>query len=202
MFSIRKRWRGAEQPHMALPFLAGLMAGVIYVYFRADSWGAEQQVVNTALLKRLGTMEIDTGMFFWYVLRKRLTALWMLAILATTFAGLVTIYLFVFWTGISAGIMSATLVLQFGIKGGILFAGGLLPQYLCYIPAFLMMFAWCMRVYLQLYGGEYAGYAEERSGKGRRLIPAILVIHGVVITGVFLESYVNPNFITEILKIF
>ncbi len=187
---------------MALPFLAGLMAGVIYVSFRADSWGAEQQMVNTALLKRLGTMEIDTGMFFWYVLRKRLTALWMLAILATTFAGLVTIYLFVFWTGISAGIMSSTLVLQFGIKGGILFAGGLLPQYLCYIPAFLMMFAWCMRVYLQLYGGEYAGYAEERSGKGRQLIPAILVIHGVVITGVFLESYVNPNFITEILKIF
>lgn len=202
MFSIRKRWRGAEQPHMALPFLAGLMAGVIYVYFRADSWSAQHQAVNTALLKRLGTMEIDTGMFFWYVLRKRLTALWMLAILATTFAGLVTIYLFVFWTGISAGIMAATLILQFGIKGGILFAGGLLPQYLCYIPAFLMMFAWCMKVYLRLYGGEYAGYAEERSGKGRHLIPAVLIIHGVVITGVFLESYVNPNFITEILKIF
>ncbi|MDD6812256.1 MAG: stage II sporulation protein M [Lachnospiraceae bacterium] len=202
MFSIRKRWRGAEQPHMALPFLAGLMAGILFVYFHADSWSAQHQAANSALIKRLGTMELDTGTFFWYVLRKRLAVLWTLAILATTFAGMVTTYLFVFWAGISAGVMASTLVLQFGIKGGILFAGGLLPQYLCYIPAFLMMFAWCMRVYLQLYGGEYSAYQEEEGGRRKRLIPTILIVHGVVITGVFLESYVNPNFIAEILKIF
>ena len=59
-----------------------------------------------------------------------------------------------------------------------------------------------MRVYLQLYGGEYSRYQEEESGRYRHLIPAILIIHGVVITGAFLESYVNPNFMTEILKIF
>lgn len=202
MFSIRKRWRGAEQPHMALPFLAGIMAGVLFVYFQADSWNTQHQTANTALLRRLGTMELDTGQFFWYVLRKRLAVLWMMAILATTFAGMVTTYLFVFWAGISAGVMASTLVLQFGIKGGILFMGGLLPHYLCYIPALLMMFAWCMRVYLQLYGGEYSRYQEEESGRYRHLIPAILIIHGVVITGAFLESYVNPNFMTEILKIF
>ena len=197
------RWRRAEGPNWALPFFAGLVAGAAFVYLNTEMFLTETGFLSRLNLERLGRIDLNENAFFFYVLGKRLGLMWLSALLATTFAGIVTTYLLVLWTGICGGVIGMVAVMRYGIKGLLLLAGGMMPQFLFYVPAFLMLANWCIRICMQLYY-PVNDYTEMHAAKSKKAenIGKFLGLHGVVIIGVFLESYVNPNLITELLKIF
>jgi len=197
------RWKRAEGPNWALPFFAGLLAGVALVYLNTDSFLREGGFLSRMSLERIGRMDLNEGAFFLYVLEKRLGMLWLTAILATTFAGIVTTYLFVLWTGVCGGVAAAVSLMRYGAKGCLLLAGGMMPHFLCYIPAFLMLANWCFQVCGRLYY-PVVDYTEthDKKQKNRGLVKNFCMLHVVVIIGAILESYVNPGLMAELLKIF
>lgn len=200
---MKIQWRRAERPNWALPFFAGLVAGAVFVYLNADVILTENGLLSQVNLERLGRIELNENAFFFYVLGKRIGLVWLAAILATTFAGIVTTYLIVLWAGVCGGVISAVAVMRYGVKGVLLLAGGMMPQFLLYVPAFLMLADWCMQTCMLLYY-PVVDYTEMHSVKSKKMevIGHFLFLHGVVIIGVILESYVNPNLMTELLKIF
>lgn len=197
------RWKRAGRPNWALPFFAGFMAGAAVVYLNTGVFLSGNGLLSQSSLERIAGMELNKGAFFLYVLEKRIGMLWLMAILATTFAGIVTTYLFILWIGVCGGVVFMVSVMRYGMKGILLLAGGMMPHFLCYIPAILLLADWCLRVCGKLYYPvrDYTAIGEEKS-KNRWILWNFLMLHGVVIIGAVLESYVNPNLIAELCKIF
>lgn len=196
------RWKRAERPNWALPFFAGLLAGAVLVYMNADSFLTETGFLSRLGLERLSRMDLNENAFFFYTLRKRIGTLWFVAILATTFAGIFTTYLFVFWTGVCGGVVAAVSVMRYGIKGLLLIAGSMMPHFLCYIPAFLLLADWSFQTCVRLYY-PVRDYTENgQQQKKRRILGRLLMIHGIAIVGIILESYVNPGLMGELTKLF
>ena len=105
------------------------------------------------------------------------------------------------WQGFSIGFMLSTGIAKYGVKGILLVLGGLFPQYLFYLPVYV--FYCCFAVFLRqrLYGEgrEHAGERGYIYGAGL-LVGVVLLF--VFVAGIFLESYVNPVILKNVLKIF
>lgn len=200
---MRIRGRRAGQQNWALPFLAGIFAGAAGVYLNRSSFLTENGFLSRMSLERIGRLDLNHTAFFLYVLGKRLKFLWLSAVLATTFAGIVTTYLLILWVGVCGGVIMCAAILRYGLKGFLLLAGGGMPQFLFYAPAFVMLAGWCIQTCLKLYY-PVMDYTEVHTKKWEKteLLGKLLLIHIVVIIGAFLESYVNPNLMSELLKIF
>ena len=177
--------------------------GAVLVYLNTEVFITETGFLSRVGLERMKRMELNENAFFFYVLGKRIGPLWLAAILSTTFAGIVTTYLFVMWVGVCMGVVASVAMIRYGIKGILLLAGSLMPHYLCYIPAFFMLadlcFRMCARVYYPV--KDYTKGGEEKSA-GYGLLGNFLLLHGVLLVGAILESYVNPNVMAELLRIF
>ena len=200
---MKIQWKRAERPNWALPFFAGLLAGVFFVYLNTEAFLTENGFLSWMNLERMSRIELNENAFFLYVVGKRFGTIWLVAVLATTFAGIVTTYLFVLWIGVCGGVISTVAVMRYGMKGLLLLAGGMMPQFLFYVPAFLMLADWSMQTCMRLYY-PVVDYTEIHGTKTKNngMFWRFVMLHGVVIIGIILESYVNPNLMTELLKIF
>ena len=74
-------------------------------------------------------------------------------------------------------------VLGMGVKGSILCIAGMLPQFLCYIPAYLIV-VWYAYCYPRMQWN----------------IQKSLVSGGLLLVGIVLELYVNPVLVGAFLK--
>lgn len=200
---MRIRWKRAEQPNWALPFFAGFLAGAALVYLNTEAFLTGNGLLSWSDLERLRYIEINENAFFFYALGKRLKLVWLLTILATTFVGIVTTYLFVLWAGVCGGVIGMAALQRYGLKGVWLLAGGMLPHFVCYVPAFWLLADCCMQLCMRLHY-PVIDYTEMHAGKAPKaaLLGRFLLLHGVVIIGAVLESYVNPHLLADLLKIF
>ena len=98
--------------------------------------------------------------------------------------------------------VAAVSVMRYGMKGLLLIAGSMMPHFLCYIPAFLLLADWCFQTCVRLYY-PVRDYTENVQQQKKGKIPGrFFMIHGIVIVGIILESYVNPGLMGELTKLF
>ncbi len=152
----------------------------------------------------MSRVKLDYMSYFLYLLQKRAGGAIFLAVLSSTYLGLAGIYFYVGWLGLSSGIFLAGAGIRYGMKGILLFLGGMIPHQLILIPCGVMFLSWCYRMCTTLY---YPNRSMEPvwGSKKQFVIRKIIqfqVILGVVIIGCLLECYVNPYIITKLLKIF
>lgn len=185
-------------------FLGGFLAGVFVINIWRDIFLQDMELLNAASLSRLRYLEVDGGSFFLYVLKERLGLVLMLCLLATTYVGGYTVYLFVLWMGAMAGIFLSVSSIRYGIKGIALILAGILPQYLFLVPACIMLINWCYRLNVALYHPERAVDIRYGTKKQYLLQKAVqlFIIMGIVMLGSAAESYINPLLFTNFLKLF
>ena len=82
---------------------------------------------------------------------------------------------FLAWTGFSSGMLLSMAVLSMGIKGSILCIVGILPQFLLYIPAY-MVIIWYSYTYPQ-----------NRWNTQKSIFLGLTMLVGII-----LEAYINP----------
>ena len=92
--------------------------------------------------------------------------------------------MFLVWTGISAGILVSAAVLNIGIRGSILCLVGLFPQFLLYIPAYVILLWHC--------------YTVPQSHWNRQKTIFVSLAMSV---GMILEIYVNPIIVKAFLSV-
>ncbi len=183
-------------------FCAGLLAG-----FLVMKGGKSVLLDNTGFfdaytLYHIRDMTVDQNALFYYVFRKRILGVLAMAVLATTYLGLAACLGGVFWYGMSAGAFVTALTLRYGIKGILLAAVCLLPQYLVYVPAALVFLKWAEALYRGIYsrsGGAFA--AEDKSFLMKKSGQLIAVLCACAI-GCLMEAYINPMLLAGYLKIF
>lgn len=182
-------------------FCIGIIGGILIMNLGKSIFLKETGLFDESVLYRMKYMSLDGNAFFYYVLRKRMLALILAAILATTYLGYVLCMGTAAWCGMSVGVYLSALFIRYGIKGLALALVGIFPQYLLFVPAVLMLLGWCEGLYRAIYSRSGVMEAEGRSFVIKKL-GWLGAIAGIVIAGCFLESYVNPALLIGYMKIF
>lgn len=204
MPSFLKMQNPKEKTSWLFVFMTGFVIGVLLINFWDKSESIQEGLVSIYTIERLKSFEIDSGKFLIYVLEERLKAIFFMTLLATTVAGVVASYAFIGWIGISLGILLTVMTIRFGLKGTFLFAGLVLPQYIIYVPAFMMFVNWCFKLCIRIHF-PHRNYDTIYGNKKQQFLHffvQLIIIIGVVIIGAFVECYVNPIFLNKIVKLF
>lgn len=185
----------------ALLFAAGLLLGFLVMNIGKGAWLINTGLLDEDTLYQMKYMTVDSGALFCYILRKRMCVLLVLAVAVTTYLGMAVCMGAVCWYGFSAGVFLSALLLRYGIKGLVLAAVSVFPQYLLYVPAFLLFLGWAERLYRGIYSRSAACDASDR-GFVLKTLGKLALILGLAAAGCLLEGYVNPLLLLGYLKVF
>ena len=189
----------AKLPVLPL-FCISLVAGILVMNIGKSILLKDTGLFDEYTLYTMKYMTVDSNALFSYVLRERLVRLLILAVLSTTYLGLVICAGTVIWYGMSAGVFLSALALRYGIKGLFLAVVAVFPHYLLYAPALFALIVWCETLYRGIYGrtidlGEDKVFLPKKLGR-------LAIIFGVAVVACFLEAYVNPLLLLSYLKVF
>ena len=164
-------------------FYAGFFLGIIYVNFIAKKYVAEPGIFSDYFLEQFVNMKIDVREYIFYLLRLRVLPLLVLAALSFTKVRKISAVLFLLWTGLSGGILISSAAAGLGIKGSLLCITALFPQFLFYIPAYLILLWYCY---------------EAPQNRWNRQKTVFIVLSMSV--GLIMEAYVNPVIVKAFLS--
>lgn len=170
-----------EKTMWMLVFLAGFVLGIGAICLFSEGLVLQSGFLDAAALDSVRYLKINRNGLFLYSLRQRMGMAAFLVLLSAAGIAGAGICLLLVWCGISAGAVLTVFSMRYGMKGLLLFLSCILPQQFFLIPGYLMLMDWCFR----------------RMERKKLLIPL-----AVVITGCLVESYVNPNILKVVLKIF
>lgn len=182
----------------------GFFAGILGMILKKESLLYGTGFLDSYTLGPVKYLEPDTGKLLITIVMQRIGAAVLLIILATTYLGSVTAYLYQIWSGLALGILTAGSMIRYGAKGILLAAGSLLPQQLILIPAFLTLSVKCCELCRNMYFQSISGGFSGRE-KGRFLIGKLLNMITIVIliaAGCLTEAYINPKILKMILQLF
>ncbi|MCM1057073.1 MAG: stage II sporulation protein M [Firmicutes bacterium] len=182
-------------------FCAGVLAGILILNIGKSTFVDGAGSFDESILSGMKYMTVDGSALFYYVLRKRLFVLLVLAVLATTYLGYAACIGTAAWYGMAAGAYVSVLVLRYGLKGLVLAAAGIFPQYLLYAPALALLLGWCESLYRAIYSRGVCVDGRDRMFWLKKL-GKLGIICAIAALGCLLEGYVNPRLLTGYLKIF
>lgn len=180
-------------------FMAGFLIGILIMNIGESILLEKTGLFDEEVLYHMKYMTVDCNALFCYVLRKRLLAVLILAVLSTTYLGLAVCVGAALWYGAAAGGLLAVMVLRYGMKGILLAAASLFPHYLIYFPAIFTLLAWGESVYRSIYHRHGTEPEKNILIKKTGQLAAII---GMTVAGCVLEGYVNPEVFMSLLKIF
>lgn len=180
-------------------FAVGFLVGILIMYVGKSILLNKTGLFDEEVLYHMKYMTVDKNALFYYVLRKRLLTVLILAVLSTTYLGLVICAGMALWYGAATGGLLAVMVLRYGMKGILLAAASLFPHYLIYFPAIFTLLAWGKSVYGSIY--HRLGTETEKNILLKKMGQLAAVI-GMTVAGCALEGYVNPEVFLNLLKIF
>lgn len=185
-------------------FAAGFVAGILLMNIGKDVMLDGTGFLDEYSLCQMKYMTVESSVFFFYVLKKRLGQAGCLMLLSTTYLGLVTVYAYTGWLGASLGMLLGASVLRYGVKGILLVVTSVFPHYLIYVPAWWMLLKSARELCITVCfpAASPAIYSGEKKAEVRRHIRSFVMVAGVVIIGAMIESYVNPKLVMSLLKIF
>lgn len=179
-----------------LIFAGGFLGGLLLIYTGQERLVANTTFLDSVNLTKIGTLNIDSSRLLFYSLKQRLWPAGLLIFLTVAGAGSLTVCVCLMWSGFCAGVILSVLSLRYGIRGILLFAAGILPQALLLIPAYLLLFRWCILFPTSGGPGKRPGLMFMIAG-GR-----LFRILAMLLTGCIVESYLNPLFLHAVFRLF
>lgn len=183
-----------------LLFLAGFLLGALLpnAFWRLE-W-RQKTLVSLYLLELFGERARGSLEYFILILRMRGSVFLLAALCGITVFGVPLAVLGMLCCGMIPGMLLAMSILQFGMAGGAVGLGLLLPQYLIYLPAACTLLNLVYRESLEIWRGH--GILPRRlSGYGA----GVCVLAAVCAAGMLAEAYLNPlliRFLFDRLDIF
>lgn len=201
MWVVGREWRSGKGKFLSV-FCAGLLAGIVLSNIGKSILLEDSGLFDENILYQMKYATVDGSALFCYIFRKRMALVLGLAVMSTTYLGLVACMGATLWCGMSMGVFLTVLFMRYGFKGLLLAIVCMLPQFLLYIPAALAMLSWCEGVFRGIYirtGGEAWGADKSYLLKKAGWLAAICL---TVTVGCLLEGYINPYLLLGFLKIF
>lgn len=165
-------------------FMPGFFLGILYVNFIAKKYVAEPEIFSEYFLTKFYTVRIDPGEYLLYLMRIRLVPLCVLSFLSLTKMRKVSSVTFLIWTGFTGGVVISSAAEGLGISGSLLCMVAVFPQFLFYVPAYLVLLWYC--------------FSAPQIGWNRQKTVFIVLMTAV---GLILELYVNPVLVKGFLAV-
>nr|WP_308628384.1 stage II sporulation protein M [uncultured Eisenbergiella sp.] len=184
-------------------FIAGFLAGLALIYVGQESLVGNADFLDSFSVGRMGVLDIDKSMLFFYSMKERFSPAVLLIALTLAGVGSIAVSVYLIWAGFCAGTILSVLSIRYGIRGILIFTGGIFPQILLLAPAYLLLFRWCQGFQERMRTARYPGTAAGKHG-GLSAVRAgtLIFILGMLLTGCLVESYVNPIFLQKIFHFF
>ncbi len=181
--------------------LGAFVSGIFMANFMGREAVSNAGILNDYFVEKFQYTEVNGQNLFFYIMGERMPMLLLLLLLTLTTLGMAGGLFMLGWQGFSVGFMLSTAIAKYGMKGILLVLGGLFPQYLFYMPVYVL--------YCYLAGYLRRRLDKDRLGNGSDrsyILGAWLVAAAGIlllfVAGIFLESYVNPAILKKILIIF
>ena len=187
--NIQKR---VKQQVLAL-FLCGFVLGI----FLANLWLGDAVdnggIMSQWFLSQFSYTEIEYSRLFCYVLEKRIKTFCILVMVGFTGAGSAVVFAFLLWLGICIGAFFSICIMQMGILGIFLAVMAFFPQIIMYLPVFLLL--------LWMIENKKEPIGSPREGKHRNFIFVVALVLAMIVllSGICMESYVNPLLLKKII---
>ena len=194
MQGIGYHMREGKLPLLTI-FTVGVFAGMVIMNLGKSILLENTGLLDEYTLYQMKYMTVDNSALFCYILGERIKPLLILAVLSTTYLGLVVCGGIAFWYGICGGAFLAVSVLRYGVKGILLVIVGMFPHYIIYVPAMIIMLLWCQRMNRTIY------FDKSEPSILYSLIQFVGILF-VFLIGCVLESFLNPYFFRGLLQIF
>lgn len=165
-------------------FMPGFLLGIFYMNLTAQNTFADPGIFSESFLRQYEAAEIAAGIYLLYLIRIRIVPFLMLIGLSFTRARKLSAGAFLAWTGFSCGLILSMAVLEMGIKGILFCIAGALPQFLLYVPAYIVVLWYCWI------------YPQNRWNREKTIFVA-----GTMLVGILLETYINPALVKGVLSI-
>lgn len=178
-------------------FCIGFLLGIMIGNFLIPQAGKEAGIMSAYFLDKFEYMEIEWMSLFTYILEKRMKIYVILVVGGATAFGCLMAYGYTTWLGVSMGAFMSICILRMGVIGILVGVITLIPQYLIYIPVYVLLI-WRIKENQELFG-NCAGKRE----KQRVWIKYFMIMFAAgvfLMAGIFLESIVNPFLVKKILK--
>lgn len=189
-------WIKIMKIFLLISFVAGIFAANLMGWEAVSNAG----VLNNYFIEKFQYVQVDGQNLFFYIVGERLPLLLLLFVLVFTSFGIFGGILVLGWQGFSVGFMLSIGIAKYGIKGIVLVLGGLFPQYFFYLAVYVC-YCYVAAFLRQRSAGEGKEIMDRKLAYGMGGISfAVLLL--VFAAGIFLESYVNPMVLKNILKIF
>lgn len=182
---VIRKWKKKEFSLLSV-FVVSLTITMFFCVIYKSECLLQSQVLSRESLSLLKTQTFTKGTLFLYLIQRRMWIIPMLFLFSTTYLATPIVYGTIIRYGMALGSVLALLLLRYGIKGVLFLGLCSFPQYLFYLPACIIAIRLCItkrvpdqRFYLQFF-----------------------VLELVILIGCFMESFVNPTIIRNVLKIF
>lgn len=202
------RFLRAIKEYRELPLLIWFGVGLVFSFVVIGA-GGQMLLDRTGLLDesslyRMKYTSLETGGFGAYVLGKRLGKMFLLILIASTYLGVAAMCAYTAWLGFSLGMILTVSTVRYGLKGIVLTIVMLFPQYLLYVPAYILLLGSGVQLCRSIYfpGKAEHTYVGNKKQEIHRRIVTFLKIFLCILLGGVLESYVNPGLVFGLLKIF
>lgn len=184
-------------PAVLLFFTVGIIGANIMNLRQADGYN----IWSTYFIDKFKYSCIQPLELFYYILEERLPVLILLFLFVISNWGKIAGIVFLSWQSFTAGFLMTAAVIAYGAKGILLMGTAVFPQYMVYFPVYTAYIY--LAAFLRGKHKDPGGSSKTISKKEYILFLSICVLMaGVYITGIFLESYVNPYLLKKILKFF
>lgn len=189
-------WIKVMKAFLLLSFVAGIFAANLMGREAVSNAG----VLNDYFIEKFQYTKVNGQNLFFYIMGERVPLLLLLLFLIFTVLGILGGILLLGWQGFSVGFMLSTGIAKYGGKGILWVLGGLFPHYFFYLPVYIGYC--CVAVVLrQRLRGEGGVMPDRRLVYGMGIFAAFVLL-AMFAAGIFLESYVNPAILKNILKVF
>lgn len=177
----------------------GFLIGIVAANTFCKSTIMELGMFGDYFFMQLKQVQIDKYTLFWQIFEKRMFFVFLVLFLCGTGFVRQMNCILAIWVGNSLGLFLSASIIQQGVAGIVLCIGGLLPHYILYIPAGILLMIRSVRFSDRLYGKKNtANFRKDLL----MYLTGSLVLIAVFFVGIILETTLNPYFLQKIYNFF
>lgn len=185
-----------------LLFMVGFLVGIVIANLGAKQFLNQAGIFGDYFFVKFQNTKVEFLELFWFVVQKRMKWIFLIWILSLTILGVPCIWVTYLWNGLLGGILLSLSVMRMGFGGILICFLGVLPQFFLYVPIIFLFLDKAYSVSLSQYGKHKKfSYSSSQKKDFLSYLSFLFLILVIMILGIFLESYVNPMIMKQILKI-
>ncbi len=167
-------------------FVISLTVTMMFCVINKSERLFQSEVLAPETLSLLKFRGYSKGTLFLYIIQKRIWIIPFLFLMSTTYLAAPMVYGTIVGYGIALGSILSIALLRYGGKGVLLLLLCSFPQYIFYLPAWIVTFR----------------LSVSRRITERRFFLQLFVLEMVVLIGCFFESFINSMILSKVIKIF